>query len=47
MVNPKMPIPYGASEVHHIYDVDVKNAPYIEEVIEEIMTYINTPDIII
>lgn len=47
IINPKVPIPYWASEVHHIYDVDVKNAPYIEEVIEEILCYINEPDIII
>lgn len=47
MINPKMPIPYWASEVHHIYDVDVKNAPFIEDVIDEIMSYINNPDIII
>jgi DNA polymerase III epsilon subunit-like protein len=47
MINPKVPIPYWSSEVHHIYDVDVKNSPYIEEVIDEILWYINNPDIII
>jgi DNA polymerase III epsilon subunit-like protein len=33
--------------VHHIYDIDIKNAPYIDDVIDEIMWYINTPDIIV
>ncbi len=47
MINPKVPIPFGASQVHHIYDIDVKDKPFIEDVIEEIMTYINEPDITI
>lgn len=32
LVDPKRSIPAGASEVNNIYDVDVKNAPYIEDV---------------
>lgn len=47
LINPKSPIPYAASQVHHIYDIDVKNAPFIEDKIEEIIWYINDPDIII
>jgi DNA polymerase III epsilon subunit-like protein len=47
LVNPKMPIPFGASQVHHIYDIDIKDAPWIEEVLEEIMWYINSPDLIV
>lgn len=47
LINPQVPIPYGASQVHHIYDIDVKNAPVIEKVLEEIMLYINKPDIIV
>lgn len=47
LINPKSPIPYAASQVHHIYDIDVKNAPFIEDLIEEIISYINDPDIII
>jgi len=42
-----MPIPYGSSQVHHIYDIDVKNAPTIEEVIINILENINSPDIIV
>ena len=47
LINPKIAIPFWSSEVHHIYDIDVKNAPYIEEVINEMVWYINEPDIII
>ena len=47
LVNPKMPIPFGSSEVHHIYDIDVKKAPYIEEVIDEFLSYINSADVIV
>lgn len=47
LVNPRMCIPFWSSEVHHIYDVDVKKAPYIEEVIDDILDYINWPDIIV
>lgn len=47
LINPKMPIPYASSQVHHIYDIDIKNAPFIETQLEEILELINTPDIII
>lgn len=47
LINPKMPIPYAASQVHHIYDIDVKNAPTIEEVINDILEHITLPDVII
>ncbi|MDE5654698.1 MAG: hypothetical protein K2I46_03725, partial [Clostridia bacterium] len=32
LVDPKRSIPEGASKVNNIYDADVKNAPYIEDV---------------
>ncbi len=47
LINPKIPIPFWSSQVHHIYDVDVKDKPYIEEKIDEITSYINDVDIII
>lgn len=47
LINPQTPIPYWSSQVHHIYDIDVKNAPIIDEVIDEIMEYINTPDVVV
>lgn len=47
LIKPKISIPYNSSQVHHIYDVDVKNAPEIESELEKILSYINTPDIII
>ncbi len=45
LVNPKNSIPFWASQVHHIYDIDIKDSPFIENVLDEIMTYINEPDI--
>jgi len=47
MIHPQMPIPYGASRVHNIYDIDVKNAKTIEHYIDEITGYINEVDIIV
>ena len=47
LINPKMPIPFESSKVHHLYDIDVKNAPCIEDKIDEIMSYINDSDAII
>ena len=47
LINPTIPIPFWASEVHHIYDIDVKNAPYITEVIDKIISCINNVDIIV
>jgi DNA polymerase III epsilon subunit-like protein len=47
MIKPPISIPYNSSQIHHIYDIDVKNAPTFEEKLDEIMSYINDPDIII
>lgn len=47
LVHPGISIPYAASQVHHIYDIDVQDAPKIEEKIEEILSYINEVDAII
>ncbi len=47
LINPKIAIPYWSSQVHHIYDIDIKDSPYIEDVIDNITKYINTPDVII
>jgi len=46
-IKPKIPIPFAASQVHHIYDIDVKNVPYIEEEIPNFLNYINSCDVII
>jgi DNA polymerase III subunit epsilon len=47
LIHPKRSIPYESSQVHHIYDIDVQDAPPIENVIDIILHYINTPDMII
>ena len=44
---PPLPIPYGASKVHHIYDVDVKNADTIENHIEDLMSFIAQANVIV
>lgn len=45
LVNPEMPIPIGASEVHGIYDEDVANAPTFKEIAPKIMEMINGSDL--
>lgn len=40
LIDPNRPIPKGASEVNHIYDDDVKNSPYLEDVLGFFMDYI-------
>jgi len=47
LIKPKIPIPYVSSQVHQIYDIDVQNAPNIEDKIEEFLTFINESDIVI
>lgn len=47
MIQPKIPIPYAASQVHHIYDIDVQNAPTIEEYIDQFLALINASDVVI
>lgn len=46
-VKPKISIPFASSQVHHIYDIDVKNAPSIEEKIDDFLWIINSCDAII
>lgn len=47
LINPGIPIPYASSQVHHIYDIDVKNSPKIDNVLDEFLSAVNEPDIII
>lgn len=47
MIKPKMPIPFAASQVHHIYDIDVKNAPDIKDYIDDFLKIINESDVIV
>ncbi|MDD5197995.1 MAG: 3'-5' exonuclease [Candidatus Gracilibacteria bacterium] len=47
MVKPRIAIPFAASQVHGIYDRDIENAPYIEEVMDQILKYLNTTDIVV
>ncbi|MDD4151371.1 MAG: 3'-5' exonuclease [Candidatus Gracilibacteria bacterium] len=46
-INPGIKIPFETSKIHHIYDIDVINAPKFDEVIDKILYFINTPDVIV
>ena len=46
-VKPRINIPFGASQVHGIYDRDVENAPYIEAVWPQIVRFLNTTDVVV
>jgi len=47
MIKPKISIPYDVSQIHNIYDIDVKNAPSIEEYIDQFLEIINNSDVIV
>lgn len=44
-VNPTIPIPIQASEIHGIYDIDVVDCPTFSELANEIYTFINDSDL--
>lgn len=47
LFKPPIPIPYDSSQVHHIYDIDVKNSPEIKEFLDNIIFEINSCDVVI
>lgn len=46
-IKPPISIPYDASQVHHIYDIDVQDKADMAQNIDEIMDFINEADVII
>ncbi|MCX6181271.1 MAG: exonuclease domain-containing protein [Bacteroidetes bacterium] len=44
-INPGIPIPAGASAVHHIYDEDVKDAPLFKSVAKSLDDFIKNCDL--
>jgi DNA polymerase-3 subunit epsilon len=44
-INPTIPIPLQASEVHGIYDIDVVDCPKFSEVANEILNFISDSDL--
>lgn len=44
-VNPECPIPREASEIHGIYDVDVKDAPVFKELAHELKEFLDKCDL--
>lgn len=47
LVKPPIPIPDEASQIHHIYAIDVKDAPSVREVLPSLVKLINECDIVI
>ena len=39
-INPQIPIPLNVSEIHSIYDLDVKDSPTFKELANDIKTFI-------
>lgn len=46
-IKPPIAIPYGASQVHHIYDIDVKDSPDMAAQLEDMMGFLEKADAII
>ena len=46
-VKPPISIPFGASQVHGIYDRDVVDKPTIDEQIDVFLNYLNRADIVV
>jgi DNA polymerase III epsilon subunit-like protein len=47
LVKPKISIPFSASQIHGIYDKDVETSPSIAEIIDGILKYLNTTDMVV
>lgn len=47
LIKPPISIPYQSSQVHHLYDIDVKDAPSMQSVAPEIMNFLSSADAII
>ncbi len=46
-VKPPISIPFGASQVHGIYDADVADKPMLSECIDRFLSYLNGADFVI
>lgn len=46
-VKPRISIPFASSQVHWIYDKDVENSPYIEEVVDSFLKFLNSADVVV
>lgn len=47
LVKPEILIPFGSSQIHHIYDIDVQNSPNISEVMDEFLEVLNWADFVV
>ena len=44
-INPEIPIPLNISEIHGIYDIDIKNCPTFKELASEILSFMEGCDL--
>ena len=44
-INPEMPIPASSSDIHHIYDADVADAPTFKEIAKNLEQFLENSDI--
>lgn len=47
LIKPPISIPYWASQVHHLYDIDVQDKEPMEHQIDEIMDFMNQAEVLI
>ena len=47
LVKPRISIPFSSSQVHWIYDEHVKEAPFLEEVVDKFLKFLNTSDVVV
>lgn len=47
LVRPRISIPFWASQVHWIYDKDVQDSPFIEEVVDNFLKFLNKADFVV
>lgn len=47
LIKPPIPIPYAASQIHHIYDIDVGEKSGFAENLDVLMNFISQADIIV
>ena len=47
MIKPPISIPYASSQVHHLYDIDVRDKEDFQAQVEKFLPYINDADVIV
>lgn len=47
MIQPPISIPYASSQVHHLYDIDVRDKENFEAQVDKFLPFINDSDVIV